>query len=140
MSFKQDVVAYVAEGSTLYGLYKTREPMGSEIRKASADFKVPVFSTDSLLNRVKVSQQSCFAVSPDSLVNTLKKNRVSYVIVASLRANPNMNTGNIINNIQRYLYFVELKYPGILTMVHQIGEDAGEPAWLYRLDYNTYHL
>ena len=51
-----------------------------------------------------------------------------------------MNTGNIINNIQRYLYFIEQKYPGILTLVHQIGDNEGEPAWLYRLDYNTYHL
>jgi hypothetical protein len=140
MSFKQAAVAYVAEGSTLYGLYEMKEPYGSEMKKAAADFKVSSFSTDSLLNRVKVSAQSCFAVSPDSLVNTLKKNRVSYVIVASLRANPNMNTGNIINNIQRYLYFVEQKYPGILTLVHQVGENEGEPAWLYRLDYNTYHL
>jgi hypothetical protein len=140
LSFKQAAVAYVAEGSTLYGLYDMKEPMGSELKKASADYKVSSFSTDSLLNRVKVSGQNCFAVSPDSLVNILKKNRVSYVIVASLRANPNLNTGNIINNIQRYLYFVEQKYPGILTLVHQIGDNAGEPAWLYRLDYNTYHL
>jgi hypothetical protein len=140
ISLKQAAVAYVAEGSTLYGLYEMKEPLGSALKKASADFKVSSFSTDSLLNRVKVSGQKCFAVSPDSLVNTLKKNRVSYVIVASLRANPNMNTGNIINNIQRYLYFVEQKYPGILKLVHQIGENAGEPAWLYKLDYNTYHL
>jgi hypothetical protein len=140
MSFKQAAMAYVAEGSTLYGLYDLKEPMGSALKKASADFKVSSFTTDSLLNRVKVSKLNCFAVSPDSLINTLKKNRVSYVIVASLRANPNMNTGNIINNIQRYLYFVEQKYPGILTLVHQIGDNAGEPAWLYRVDYNTYHL
>ncbi len=140
ISLKQAAVAYVAEGSTLYGLYEMKEPMGSALKKASADFKVSSFTTDSLLNRVKVSEQKCFAVSPDSLINTLKKNRVSYVIVASLRANPNMNTGNIINNIQRYLYFVEQKYPGILTLVHQIGDNAGEPAWLYKLDYNTYHL
>jgi hypothetical protein len=140
MTFKQAALAYVAEGSTLYGLYDLKEPLGPELKKAAMDFKVSSFTPDSLLRRVKVSAQSCFAVSPDSLVNTLKKNRVSYVIVASLRANPNMNTGNIINNIQRYLYFVEQKYPGILTLVHQIGDNEGEPAWLYRLDYNTYHL
>ncbi len=140
MSLKSAAVAYVAEGNTLYGLYETNEPVGSMLKQAGTDYKIPTFTTDSLLNRVKVSPQSCFAVSPDSLVNGLKKNKVSYVIVASLRANPNMNTGNIINNIQRYLYFVEQKYPGILTLVHQIGADAEEPAWLYQLNYNTYHL
>jgi hypothetical protein len=140
MSFKQAAVGYVAEGNTIYGLYEMKEPMGSVLKKATVDFKVSSFTTDSLLNRVKVSRQNCFAVSPDSLVNTLKRNKVSYIIVASLRANPNMNTGNIINNIQRYLFFVEQKYPGILSLVHQIGDDAGEPAWLYRVNYNIYHL
>jgi hypothetical protein len=140
LKLKQAAVAYVAEGNDIYGLYETHEPMGSIIKKAMDDYRVEAFSADSLLNRVRVSTQSCFAVSPDSLINTLRINRVSYVIVASLRANPNLNTGNIINNIQRYLYFVEQKYPGILTLVHQIGTDAEEPAWLYRIDYNTYHL
>jgi hypothetical protein len=65
---------------------------------------------------------------------------VEYIIVASLRANPNVNTGNIINNIQRYLYFVELKYPGILNLVHQIGSNAEEPAWLYQINYKLYGL
>jgi hypothetical protein len=140
MSLKQAAVAYVAEGNDIYGLYDTREPMGSILQKAVADYKVSSFTSDSLLNRVRVSAQNCFAVSPDTLVNGLRKNHVSYVIVASLRANPNMNTGNIINNIQRYLYFIEQKYPGILMLVHQIGNDAEEPAWLYRLDYKNYNL
>jgi hypothetical protein len=140
LSLKKAAVAYVAEGNTIYGLYDTRGPMESILKQAGTDYKVPTFTTDSLLYRVKISQQSCFAVSPDTLVNALKKSRVSYIIVASLRANPNMNTGNIINNIQRYLYFVVQKYPNILTLVHQVGADAEEPAWLYQVNYNSYHL
>jgi hypothetical protein len=140
LSLKQAAVAYVAEGNDIYGLYETREPRGSIMKKAVVDFRIETLTLDSLLHRVSVSTQSCFAVSPDSLINTLRGNRVSYVIVASLRANPNMNTGNIINNIQRYLYFIEQKYPGILTLVQQIGTDAEEPAWLYRIDYRTYNL
>jgi hypothetical protein len=137
---KQAAVAYVAEGNDIYGLYETKEPIGGILKNALEEYHVKALTTDSLLNRVQVSSQSCFAVSPDSLINNLRESRVSYVIVASLRANPNMNTGNIINNIQRYLYFVEQKYPGILTLVHQIGTEEGEPAWLYRINYNIYHL
>ena len=140
LSLKRTSVAYVAEGDDIYGLYSTQNTLGNELKKAVENYRVETLTTDSLLKRVRVSSESCFAVSPDSLINTLHKNRVSYVIVASLRANPNMNTGNIINNIQRYLYFVEQKYPGILKLVHQIGNDAEEPAWLYRIDYATYHL
>ena len=50
----------------------------------------------------------------------------------------NLNTGNIINNIQRYLYFIEQKYPGMLTQVHQIGNNDQEPAWLYQINYRYY--
>ena len=140
LSLKQAALAYVAEGNEIYGLYSTQYPMGNALKKAVENYRVETLTTDSLLHRVRVSSENCFAVSPDTLINTLRKNRVSYVIVASLRANPNMNTGNIINNIQRYLYFVEQKYPGILTLIHQIGNETEEPAWLYRIDYTTYNL
>ncbi len=139
-AIKQANVACVAEGSDLYGVYEFAGQPGNEVIQALGKFNVVPFSSDSLLNRVRVSSQSCFAVSPDSLINILRKNKVNYIIVASLRANPNMNTGNIINNIQRYLFFVEQKYPGILKLVHQIGGDNEEPAWLYQINYKVYGL
>ncbi|HJZ40439.1 MAG TPA: hypothetical protein VJ203_08755 [Bacteroidales bacterium] len=138
--FKSAAVAYVAEGSDIYGVYEMKDQYMSEITQVIRDFKLGTFPVDSLLNRVSVSKQSCFAVSPDSLINTLRRNKVDFALIASLRANPSANTGNIINTIQRYLYFVEQKYPGILVLVHQIGTEIEEPAWLYRIDYNRYHL
>lgn len=140
LAVKQNAVAYVAEGSDIYGLYEFDGQDGNEITQLLAQHQIVPFSTDSLLNRIRNSTKSCFAVSPDSLINALRKSKVDYVIVASLRANPNINTGNIINNIQRYLYFVEQKYPGILSLVHQIGANTEEPAWLYRINYDYYGL
>jgi hypothetical protein len=139
-SIKKANVAYVAEGSEVYGLYQFRGTQGNELVQSLYQNNVQPFSTDSLIQRVKQSTQNCFAVSPDSLINTLRRNKVEYVIVASLRANPNVKTANIINNIQRYLYFVELKYPGILEQVHQIGSNEDEPAWLYKINYKLYGL
>jgi hypothetical protein len=138
--FKSLSVAYVAEGSDIYGVYEMKARDSSVITQAIRDFNLDTFPVDSLLNQVSVSKQSCFAVSPDSLVSTLRKNKVEFTLIASLRANPSANTGNIINTIQRYLYFVEQKYPGILVLVHQIGTELEEPAWLYRIEYNRYHL
>lgn len=138
--FKSLSVAYVAEGSEIYGVYEMKAQDSSVITQAIRDFNLDTFPVDSLLNQVSVSKQSCFAVSPDSLVSTLRKNKVEFTLIASLRANPSANTGNIINTIQRYLYFVEQKYPGILVLVHQIGTELEEPAWLYHIDYNRYHL
>lgn len=141
MNLKRSVVAYVAEGTDIYGLYRTGDEAADPVKQAITAYGMASVTPDSLLRRVSVSSQQCFAVSPDTLVSNLRRNKVEYVIVASLRANPNMNTGNIINNIQRYLYFVELKYPGMLSLVHQIGtSEAEEPAWLYKLNYNIYHL
>ncbi|HLO61167.1 MAG TPA: hypothetical protein VK179_20625 [Bacteroidales bacterium] len=138
---KRANVGCVAEGSELYGVYDFKSNEGNEIIQSLYKNKVIPFSVDSLIKRVNVSKQNCFAVSPDSLLNTLRKNKVEYIIVASLRANPNANTGNIINNIQRYLFFVEQKYPGILELVHQVGNsDAEEPTWLYKINYKFYGL
>jgi hypothetical protein len=140
-SIKKANVAYVAEGSDLYGIYDFKGQGGTETVQTLGKLNVSPFSTDSLLNRVKVSPKDCFAVSPDSLLYTLKRSKVKYVIVASLRANPNMNTGNIVNNIQRYLFFVEQKYPGILKVVYQIGNTAeDEPTWLYQINYQYFGL
>ncbi len=141
LALKQSNVAYVAEGSDIYGVYDLKNSTGQEVMQALNGFQVKPINSDSLLNRLKISSKATFAVSPDTLINNLRRNKVDYIIVASLRANPNMNTGNIINNIQRYLYFVEQKYPGILQVVHQIGMQAEEePAWLYKVNYHLYGL
>jgi hypothetical protein len=139
-AIKRSNVACVAEGNDIYGVYEFRGQAGNETVQALSEYQVHPFSADSLLNIIRQSKKSCFAVSPDSLISTLRRNEVNYVIVANLRANPNMKTDNIINNIQRYLFFVEQKYPGILKLVHQVGADAEEPAWLYQIDYKIYGL
>ncbi len=140
LAIKQANVACVAEGNDIFGVYDFEGQQGNAILYHLNEYKVHPFSTDSLLTRIRLSKQSCFAVSPDSLLNALRRNNVEYVIAASLRTNPNMNTGNIINTVQRYLFFIEQKYPGILKLVHQIGSDVEEPAWLYKLEYSLYGL
>lgn len=137
---RQSNVACVAEGNEVYGVYEFKAPTSEYIENALDYYKVPTLTTDSLLKRIQMSTQNCFAVSPDSLIRTLKNNKVNYAIVANLRAVPQMNTGNVINTMQRYFYFVEQKYPGILKLVHQIGAENEEPAWLYQINYSLYGL
>lgn len=140
LALKRAAVAYVAEGSDIYGVYEFNNTQGTDILQTLQKNNLRTFSADSLLNRVRSSSRSCFAVSPDTLIKTLRRNDVDYVIVANLRANPKVNNGNVINNIQRYLYFIELKYPGIYSLVHQVGRDNEEPAWLYKINYQLYGL
>lgn len=62
-----------------------------------------------------------YLINPDLLLRNLKDNRVGYVIMANLRRNPKVRDGYTINTIQRYLYYIQLKYPNALRQVQKIG-------------------
>ncbi|MDR0714379.1 MAG: hypothetical protein LBF89_09005 [Bacteroidales bacterium] len=71
--------------------------------------------------------------SPENMLDRLKKGRVRYMILASLRVNPNQYTGRIINTLHNYAHIMALKYPGIIVEKHTIGNN--EPATLIELRY-----
>jgi hypothetical protein len=70
---------------------------------------------------------------PDELLQRLKDNNVKYVIMASLRKYPKQKTEYTINTVQRYLYFIQQKYPEKIKHVQTIGVD--EPAYLFEMVY-----
>lgn len=74
-----------------------------------------------------------FSNDPDSTLAKFKQEKVTHVILASLRQNPRFNNGQVINTLQRLLYPIAQKYPQKLSLVKQIGES--EPAYLYKLNY-----
>lgn len=77
-----------------------------------------------------------FIIYPDSLLNSLKENNVHHVITASLRINPAKKTDRIINTVERYLHYIEIKYPGIFIQEQQIGNNNNEPARVFKVDYS----
>jgi hypothetical protein len=74
---------------------------------------------------------------PNELKQYLLDNKVAYVMSANLRLNPKKKTPNTINTLERFLTFVEIKYPGCLSLVHEVGSD--EKAALYKLDLHKYN-
>lgn len=74
-----------------------------------------------------------FSTDADSLLNHFKTNHVTHAILASLRRNPKVNDGTIINTVHRVLKPVADKYPQKLILVKQIGQS--EPAYLYQFNY-----
>lgn len=70
---------------------------------------------------------------PDELLQNLKNNNVKYIIMGSLRKYPNQKTQYTINTVQRYLYFIQQKYPDKIKHVQTIGVD--EPAYLFEIIY-----
>jgi hypothetical protein len=80
----------------------------------------------------KLKENTDIAITqPDHLYALLRQSKVKYAILASLRLNPNVNTGDIITTLHRYLYFIQLKYPDALQEVKRIGED--EPSSLIEI-------
>ncbi len=59
----------------------------------------------------------------DSLLIPFEKKKIKYVVLASLRINPNMKTDRTINTVRNYLYFIQQKYPQLFRQVHTIGTD-----------------
>jgi len=137
---RSNAAAFVADGETLYGIYRDTESFREMLKQYANQGDVQEIPVDSLLAVLKESDRSPYAVSPDSMLMDLRENHVDYVIMASLRAIPTEKTARTINTVQRYLYFIQQKYPGIFTLQHQIGTDNEEPAWLYKINYDAYGL
>lgn len=74
---------------------------------------------------------------PDVLVDNLRKNGVTHVIVASLRRDPAQAGLGVINTIHRYLYFIIQAYPDFIQQVGNAGTEDNEPAVIYALHYEN---
>ncbi|MBN2755956.1 MAG: hypothetical protein JXR51_02185 [Bacteroidales bacterium] len=68
----------------------------------------------------------------DTLLQNLYKNNVKYIIMASLRKFEERKSEYTINTIQRYLYYIQTKYPEKIKPLYQIGND--EPAYLFKIN------
>jgi hypothetical protein len=71
--------------------------------------------------------------NPDSALAIFKRNHVTHILIASLRIDPKVNSGNIINTIHNIAQPIMQKYPDKLVPVKQIGDS--EPALLYKINY-----
>jgi len=74
--------------------------------------------------------------NPDSLLMALYNREVTHIMVASLRKNPRVKTGQVINTIHRYMSVIAGKYPEAFILKKQIGTD--EKAWLLKIDYSPF--
>lgn len=71
--------------------------------------------------------------NPDSALAIFKKNKVTHLLIASLRINPTKNTGDVINTLHNIAAPIMQKYPEKLVLVKEIG--FSEPAYLYEIKY-----
>ena len=71
--------------------------------------------------------------NPDSALAIFKKNKVTHLLIASLRINPTKNTGDVINTLHNIAGPIMQKYPQKLVLVKEMG--FSEQAYLYEIKY-----
>ena len=73
----------------------------------------------------------------DELLRRLSDNGVTHVILGSMRRDPLVNDGTIINTLHRYVAYVAQKYPDAFQLVRTFGTADTEPAYLLRVRYDA---
>lgn len=86
----------------------------------------PIYS---VIAKDTATQQS----NPDSALAIFKRNKVTHILLASLRVNPAQNTGEVINTLHNILAPIVNKYPEKLILIKQIGDD--EASYMYKINY-----
>ena len=125
----QDITAY----AEVYSGQKGRQFV---VLRISEDESLPEGIEADMTQILGVSQgdTKVMAVDPDALLERLRNANVGYVMLASLRTDPSRNTGQIITTVQRYLFYMSVKYPDLVgETVHVAGKS--EPAVIVRLNY-----
>lgn len=101
-------------------------------RKAPMSFiygKRKYFPIYSVIKKDPETNQS----NPDSALVFFKQNKVTHILLASLRIDPTKNTGQVINTIHNILEPIQEKYPSVLKLVHTEGDT--EPCYVYEFVY-----
>jgi hypothetical protein len=141
LALKRNVEVFMTAGDSMYSIYFIPEEFKPEMMSILRQHKLGYESDlDILRERIAGSGKPGIAVIPDSLVNLLRRNNVDYVVRGNLRLNPAQKTERVINTVHRYMYYIEQKYPGIFSTVHQIGGNEEEPAYLFQIHWERYGL
>lgn len=135
---KDNMEAMLFVGDTVFFAEKvnndTRSIIHQEVKSAGLNYISSVGTLKSFMNEGKIVK----LYYPDSLLNQLQNAGVTHILTANLRRNTAQKDGFIINTVERYMAFIQEKYPMIFTKVSQIGDDNNEPATIVKIEYEKY--
>jgi hypothetical protein len=135
---KENMVAMLFVGDTVFFADKIeagyRSSFFKEVNSAGFNYIPSAAALKPLLNQGKLVK----LYYPDSLLNQLQNDGVTHILTANLRRNSTQKDGMIINTVERYMAFIQEKYPQIFSKVSQIGDDDNEPATIVKIEYEKY--
>jgi len=137
---KENMWAMLFVGDTVFFAEKVnnrnRNKFYYEIKSAGFNF----ISSAGTLKTLKDEGKVIKLYYPDSLLYQLQNAGVTHILTANLRRNSAQKDGYIINTVERYMAFIQEKYPLIFSKVSQIGDDNNEPATIVKIEYEKYGL
>jgi hypothetical protein len=137
-TLKENMLAMIFIGDTVYFADKLNDSLRN---RYAPEIKTSGFNYISSVNefKSKIGEGKILKLYyPDSLLNRLQNSGVTHVLTANLRRNSFQKDGMIINTVERYVAFVQEKYPEIFTKVSQVGSDDDEPAVISKIEYEKY--
>jgi hypothetical protein len=140
MELKENQLALLFVNDSVYFIDKvndsSRVSLAEKASKAGFNYTTSLSSFKTKLGEAKELK----LYYPDSLLLQLQNAGVTHILTANLRRNSTKKDGMIINTVERYMAFIQEKYPQIYTKVSQIGEDENEPASIMKIEYEKYGL
>jgi len=135
---KENMVAMLFVGDTVFFADKIeagyRSSFYKEVNSAGFNYISSAAALKPLLDHGKLVK----LYYPDSLLSQLQNAGVTHILTANLRRNSTQKDGMIINTVERYMAFIQEKYPQIFSKVSQIGEEDNEPATIVKIEYEKY--
>jgi hypothetical protein len=135
---KENMTAMLFVGDTVFFADKVNDSIKSnfyrEVKSTGLNYIASAITFKSILNEGKVVKLHY----PDSLLSQLQDGGVTHILTANLRRNTTRKDGMIINTVERYMAFIQEKYPQIFSKVSQIGDDDNEPATIVKIEYEKY--
>jgi len=133
---KENMVAMLFVGDTVFFADKIDENIKSAFTE---EVKLAGFNAISSVDNMKAMIREGQVVKlyyPDSLLSQLQNAGVTHILTANLRRNNTRKDGMIINTVERYMAFIQEKYPQIFSKVSQVGDDNNEPATIVKIEYD----
>jgi hypothetical protein len=135
---KENMVALLFVGDTAFFADKIedsiRDSFSKEVKLSGFNYISSVSTIKSMLSKGSVLK----LYYPDSLLSQLQTAGVTHILTANLRRNSTRKDGMIINTVERYMAFIQEKYPQVFSKVSQIGDDNNEPATIVKINYDKF--
>ena len=129
-----DYIARIAIGNTYYLIFENSEELSSNIDKWYD--QAPITSAEEFNSLTSDANNQLSVFYADSLLLPLQQSKVTHILTASLRLNPNVKDGKIINTVERTAMFIQEKYPNIFSLIKVFG-DNDEPANIIQINWEV---